>query len=88
MQYSRTLAQATVNARADVVFYGAFQYNDANTIGQDAYSLVNIRVGVTRRALIGEVLATASRITDGNADSWMRHDLEAFFTICSWTQPG
>jgi hypothetical protein len=27
----------------------------ANTIGQEAYSLVNIRVGVTRRALLGEV---------------------------------
>ena len=27
------------------MFYGAFQYNDANTLGQDAYSLVNLRVG-------------------------------------------
>ncbi len=38
-----------------MVFYGAFQYNDANTIGQDAYSLVNLRLGITGRFLIGEV---------------------------------
>jgi iron complex outermembrane receptor protein len=31
--------------RAEVVFYGAFQYDDANTAGQDAYSLTNFRVG-------------------------------------------
>ena len=55
LQYSRTVGPATVHGRADVVFYGAFQYNDANTIGQDAYSLVNLRVGVTGRFLIGEV---------------------------------
>jgi iron complex outermembrane receptor protein len=55
LQYSRTLGQAMVNGRADVVFYGAFKYNDANTIGQDAYSLVNLRVGVAGRLLIGEL---------------------------------
>ena len=38
-----------------MVFYGAFQYNDQNSLGQDAYSLVNFRVGVTRRFLIGEL---------------------------------
>ena len=48
-------APATVHGRADVVFYGAFQYNDQNTLGQDAYSLVNLRVGVTGRFLIGEL---------------------------------
>jgi iron complex outermembrane receptor protein len=57
VQYSRTVGPATVHGRADVVFYGAFQYNDANTIGQDAYSLVNFRVGITGRFLIGEVFA-------------------------------
>jgi iron complex outermembrane receptor protein len=55
VQYSRRVGPATVHGRADVVFYGAFQYNDANTIGQDAYSLVNLRFGVTRRVLSGEV---------------------------------
>ena len=55
VQYSRSFTQAMVNARADVVFYGGFQYNDANTLGQDAYSLVNLRVGVTRGVLVGEL---------------------------------
>jgi len=31
------------------------EYNDANTIGQDAYSLVNLRAGVARGMLLGEV---------------------------------
>lgn len=31
--------------RAEAVFYGAFQYDEANTAGQDAYSLTNLRFG-------------------------------------------
>lgn len=56
LQYSRAVGRATVHGRADVVFYGAFQYNDANTLGQDAYSLVNLRLGVSGRLWIGEVV--------------------------------
>ena len=41
IQYSRAIGKATVHARADAVFYGSFEYNDANSLGQDAYSLVN-----------------------------------------------
>jgi iron complex outermembrane receptor protein len=55
LQYSRTVGAAAVHGRADVVFYGAFQYNDANTIGQDAYSLVNLRIGATGTFLVGEL---------------------------------
>jgi iron complex outermembrane receptor protein len=55
LQYSRTAGPATFLGRADVVFYGAFKYNDANTLGQDAYSLVNLRLGITGRFLLGEV---------------------------------
>ena len=40
----------------DAVFYGAFQYDDHNSLGQDAYSLVNLRLAATGRFLIGEVL--------------------------------
>jgi iron complex outermembrane receptor protein len=35
-----------VFGRADTVFYGAFKYDDANTVGQDAYALVNLRAGL------------------------------------------
>jgi iron complex outermembrane receptor protein len=55
LQYARPVGPATVHGRADVVFYGAFQYDDANTMAQDAYSLVNLRLGVTGRFLAGEV---------------------------------
>jgi iron complex outermembrane recepter protein len=34
-----------VYGRADVVFYGAYHYDDLNRAGQDAYSLVNLRGG-------------------------------------------
>ena len=55
-QYSRTVGAATVLGRADAVFYGAFQYNDQNSLGQDAYSLFNLRFAVTHRFLTGELL--------------------------------
>ncbi len=38
-----------VFGRAEVVRHGAFQYDDANTAGQKAYSLVNMRAGVSVR---------------------------------------
>jgi len=56
LQYSRDVGPATIVGRADAVFYGAFEYDDANTLGQDAYSLVNLRLGLTGRFLIGEVM--------------------------------
>ena len=55
-QYSRAMGPATLQARADAVFYGAFQYNDQNSLGQDAYSLVNLRFAAVGRFLTGELL--------------------------------
>ncbi|HEX6163519.1 MAG TPA: TonB-dependent receptor [Vicinamibacterales bacterium] len=42
-------------ARAEVVMSGAFSYDEANSEGQDAYSLVNLRAGARARRLFGEV---------------------------------
>jgi iron complex outermembrane receptor protein len=56
VQYSRSIGQTTIQGRADTVFYGDFQYNDQNTLGQEAYSLVNLRLAVTWRFLLGELL--------------------------------
>jgi iron complex outermembrane receptor protein len=56
LQYSRAVAKVVAHARADVVVYGAFQYNDANTVAQDAYSLVNLRFGVSGRVWTAAVL--------------------------------
>jgi iron complex outermembrane receptor protein len=39
-------ARATLFARAEGVFYGAFKYDDTNTVGQEAYWLANLRGGV------------------------------------------
>jgi iron complex outermembrane receptor protein len=55
-QYSRAIGPAVLLGRADAVFYGAFQYDDQNSLGQDAYSLVNLRLAVTGRFLTGELV--------------------------------
>ncbi len=54
-QYSRPLGSAAMfYGRGEVVFYGSFKYDDENTEGQDAYSLVNLRGGVRGKYLFGE----------------------------------
>ena len=56
-QLSRALGtrvDATLYGRAEAVFYGAFQYDDANTAGQEAYSLANFRAGVRGTRLFAE----------------------------------
>jgi iron complex outermembrane receptor protein len=45
---------ATIYGRAEVVAYGAFQYDDLNTAGQNAYTLTNLRGGVKGRNLLVE----------------------------------
>ena len=42
-------------ARAELVFTGAFSYDEANSEGQDAYSLVNLRAGARAKRLFGEL---------------------------------
>ncbi|MQA30343.1 MAG: TonB-dependent receptor plug domain-containing protein [Luteitalea sp.] len=55
-QLSRGLpAAATVYGRAEVALQGAFQYDDANTAGQGAYSLASFRAGARRGGLFAEV---------------------------------
>ena len=41
--------------RAEFVLTGAFSYDEANSQGQDAYSLVNLRAGARAKRLFGEV---------------------------------
>jgi iron complex outermembrane recepter protein len=42
-------------ARAEVIFSGVFQYDEANTRGQEAYSIVNLRAGARQKYLFGEI---------------------------------
>jgi iron complex outermembrane receptor protein len=45
---------ATVYGHGEVVFYGAFKYDDANLAEQEAYSLANFRAGVQGKYLFAE----------------------------------
>jgi len=46
-QLSRAVRRdTTLYGRAEVAFYGAFQYDDLNRAGQDSYSLTNVRGGI------------------------------------------
>jgi iron complex outermembrane receptor protein len=54
-QYARLVGSATVLGRIDIVRSGAFQYNDANSLGQDAYTLVNLRGGYTAKRWLAEL---------------------------------
>jgi iron complex outermembrane receptor protein len=53
-QVTRDVRGVTVYGRADVVSYGAYFYDEANTAGQDAYALANVRAGARGRLLFAE----------------------------------
>ncbi len=54
-QLSRAVRESvTVYGRGEAVFYGAYFYDDANTAGQDAYSLANFRAGARGRNVFAE----------------------------------
>ena len=48
---------ASINAflRGEAIFTGAFQYDETNARGQEAYSIVNLRAGARHKFLFGEV---------------------------------
>jgi iron complex outermembrane receptor protein len=54
-QYSREIKPLwRAYGRIDVAISGAFEYDDANTTGQDAYALANLRAGVRHRMVFAE----------------------------------
>lgn len=54
-QLSRALnSTVTLYGRGEAVMYGAFQYDEANTAQQDAYSLTNLRAGLRAKYLFAE----------------------------------
>ena len=54
-QYSVPVGTTTsLFARAEVVVRGRYEYDDANTMGQDAYSIANFRSGVRGKRLFAE----------------------------------
>ncbi len=53
-QLTRPMGAATLYGRGEMVFYGAFEYDDANSARQEAYSLANFRGGVRGKFLFAE----------------------------------
>jgi iron complex outermembrane recepter protein len=55
VQFGRAIGTAgTAYARADLVIYGAFKYDETNAEGQDAYALMNLRGGFRRGLFVFE----------------------------------
>jgi iron complex outermembrane receptor protein len=61
-------------ARAEVVLTGAFSYDEANSEGQDAYSLVNLRAG--------------ARLKRYFADVWLRNAFDTQYVPIAIAYPG
>ncbi len=74
-QMSRTITSAISGfARAEAVMTGAFSYDEANSEGQDAYSLVNLRAG-----------ARATRVF---AELWLRNAFDTRYVPIAIPYPG
>jgi iron complex outermembrane receptor protein len=55
VEVTRVIGRGTIYGRAEVTLVGAFEYNDANTAHQDAYSLTDFRAGVRVRHTFAEI---------------------------------
>ena len=75
VQYSRQVwSAASLVVRGEIVRYGAFQYDDANTLGQEAYALTNVRAGLRGKRLFGE--------------AWIRNAFDTHYIPTAFPQPG
>jgi iron complex outermembrane receptor protein len=75
LQYSRPLSPAvTLMLRGEVVRYGEYQYDDANTMGQEAYSIANFRAGLRGKRLFGE--------------AWLRNAFDTQYVPIAFPYPG
>ena len=64
----------TLFGRAEAVFYGEMEYDDANTARQEAYSLVNLRGGFRTRYFF--------------ADAWMKNAFDTRYVPVAFPYPG
>jgi iron complex outermembrane receptor protein len=75
LQYARPLsAVLTLMLRGEVVRYGEYQYDDANTMGQQAYSISNFRAGLRGKRLFGE--------------AWVRNAFDTQYVPIAFPYPG
>jgi iron complex outermembrane receptor protein len=76
IQYARPVSnEFTLYGRADMVRYGSIQYDDANTMSQDAYSLANFRLGLR----CGDSLFV---------EGWVRNAFDTFYIPTAFAYPG
>ena len=73
-EVSRAVRKLRVYGRAEAVFYGASEYDEANTTGQDAYSLTNVRAGARGKLLFAEF--------------WMRNAFDTAYIPVAFSYPG
>jgi iron complex outermembrane receptor protein len=64
----------TLFGRAEAVFYGDMEYDDANTARQEAYSLVNLRGGFRLRYVF--------------VDGWMKNAFDTRYVPVAFPYPG
>ena len=75
VQYSRPMWRAVaLMLRGEVVRYGEYQYDDANTMGQSAYSIANFRAGLRGKRLFGE--------------GWVRNAFDTRYVPIAFPYPG
>jgi iron complex outermembrane recepter protein len=75
IQFSRNVRQNLLAfGRAELVCRGAFQYDDANTQGQDAYTLMNLRAGVEIRKV--------------SIEGWIRNAFDTRYIPTAFAYPG
>lgn len=75
IQYSRSIRSGLdAFGRAEVVRHGAFQYDDANSAGQEAYTLVNLRGGLEIRGI--------------GIEGWIRNAFDTRYVPAAFAYPG
>ena len=75
VQYARPLGGAlSFVARAEAICYGDYEYDEANTAGQGAYTLTNVRAGVRGARAFGEV--------------WIRNAFDTTYIPIAFPFPG
>jgi iron complex outermembrane recepter protein len=75
VQYARPVWRAaSLTLRGEVVRYGEYQYDDANTLGQVAYSIANFRAGLRGKRLFGE--------------GWVRNAFDTRYVPIAFPYPG
>ena len=70
----RMAGSLSLLARGEVVFVGSYKYDDANTEGQDGYALTNVRTGVRKGRVTGEV--------------WIRNAFDRRYVPIAFAYPG